>query len=254
MLLYETYNIDHLTKYTYVQLKYSTLWGWLEDEACWTVVSLDYLELASETGHEIQDKEVLFPNGYLSKIMQDKTSWCTQWQGREFILHPSFGKTSSSVWSPTSFLFIQHLAPPTLPLAAVAIHCELAQYAIAKKAMVMFSQHDYQGTFCPSPRIDFTLETTILLNDTLMGRSICPLWLKPIEIGASQSLSALIYLALHDCSWISICLLSVLLCCDSQSTIPSDWIGNPLCSYMLHTPLSAVGCWWRCSSLPTGMM
>ena len=52
--------------------------------------------------------------------------------------------------------YFKHPAPQTLALVAAAIHCALSEYASAKKATVMSSQDEYQGTFCLSPMINCT--------------------------------------------------------------------------------------------------
>jgi len=61
---------------------------------------------------------------------------------------------------PTTSQYFQPLAPQTLALAAAAIHCALSEYTSGKKATGMFSQDESQGTFGPSPMINFTLEGT----------------------------------------------------------------------------------------------
>jgi hypothetical protein len=48
---------------------------------------------------------------------------------------------------PTTSQYLQPLAPHPLALVAAAIHCALSEYATGKKATVMFSQDEYQGTF-----------------------------------------------------------------------------------------------------------
>jgi hypothetical protein len=49
--------------------------------------------------------------------------------------------------------YIQPLTLQTKARVATAIHCMLSEYPSRKKATVMFSQHEYGGTFCPSPII-----------------------------------------------------------------------------------------------------
>jgi len=71
------------------------------------------------------------------------------------LIYHQFFFTTNSLWGqPTISQFFQPLTPQTLALVATAIHCALSEYATAKKVIVMFSQDDYQGTFCPSLVID----------------------------------------------------------------------------------------------------
>jgi len=74
-----------------------------------------------------------------------------------------------------TFQHFHPLTPQTLALAASAIHCALSEYASGKKAAVLFSQDEYQRTFCPSPVIKFTPEATALINHTLVGCFIPPI-------------------------------------------------------------------------------
>jgi len=90
----------------------------------------------------------------------------------ELIYHQFFFTENSLVCQPTTSQYFQPLTPQTLALTAAAIHCVLSQSASGKKATVMFSQDEYQGTFCPSPVINFTPEATALINHTLVGRLI----------------------------------------------------------------------------------
>jgi len=60
-----------------------------------------------------------------------------------------------------------------LALAATVLHCAMSEYASGKKATLMISQDEYQGTLCPSPVIHFTLGAAALLNYTFLG------WIRP---------------------------------------------------------------------------
>ena len=106
---------------------------------------------------------------------------------------------NSLVRQPTTSRFFQPLAPQTLVLAAAANHCSLSEYASGKKVTVIFSQDEYQGTFCPSPMINFTPEATALIIHTLVSIfQLSPppppstMWCNSARIGATQSPSVLI--------------------------------------------------------------
>jgi len=90
----------------------------------------------------------------------------------DIIYHQLFFTANSLGRQPTASQYFQLLTPWTLVLAAAAIHCTLSEYASRKKATVMLSQDEYQGTFCPSPMINFTPKASALINHTLVGRLI----------------------------------------------------------------------------------
>jgi len=113
------------------------------------------LDLGSETELWSTVKELLFHDAYLSKVVDDKKSWFMRIDVLDLIYHQSFFTTNSLGRQPTTSQYFQPLAPQTLALAAAAIHCALSIYARGKKAMVMFSQDEYRGTFGPSPVINF---------------------------------------------------------------------------------------------------
>jgi hypothetical protein len=138
----------------------STIRGWLADGACQTVVRTYRVDVGSVTEPQMKVKELRFDDAYLSKVVNDKKSWFIQMEVLDLIYHQLFF-TTNSLWrqSTTSHNF-QPLAPQTLAPAAAAIHFVLSEYASGKKAMVMFSQDEYRGTFGLSPVINFTLETT----------------------------------------------------------------------------------------------
>jgi len=64
----------------------------------------------------------------------------------------------------TATMFFQPLALQPLVPVATAIHYALPAYASGQQAMVIISQDEYQGTFCPSHGIYVILETTALIN------------------------------------------------------------------------------------------
>jgi len=157
-----------------LKLKISTIQGRLADGAYQTVVHSYQLDLRSETELQIQVKELLFDNAYLSKVIEDKKSWFMQMEVLDLIYHQFFFTANSLGHQPMTSQYFQPLTLQTLELAAAAIHCALSEYASGKKATVMFSQDEYQGTFCPSPVINLTQEATAHINHTLLGHLIPP--------------------------------------------------------------------------------
>jgi hypothetical protein len=125
--------------------------------------------LHSETELQIQVKELLVDDTYLSKVVEDKKSWFMPMQVLDLIYHQYFFTTNSLGRQPTTSQYFQPLTPQTLALAAAAIHCALFAYAIGKKPTDMFSQDEYRGTFCPSPVINITPEAIALINQTTFG-------------------------------------------------------------------------------------
>jgi len=124
------------------------------------VVRSYQLDVSCETDLRIKVKELLFDDAYLSKVFEDKMSWFTWMEVLDLIYHQFFFAANSLGRQRTTSQYFQPLAPQTLVLAATALHCALSEYASGKKAMVKFSQDEYQGTFGPSPVINFTLEAT----------------------------------------------------------------------------------------------
>jgi hypothetical protein len=128
--------------------------------------------LRSETELRIQVKELQSENAYLSKVIEDKKIWFTRMEVLDLIYHQFFFTVNSLGHQPITYQYFQPLTPQTIVLAAAAIHCVLSKYASGKKATVMFSQDEYQGTFCASPVINFTPEATAHINHTLLARLI----------------------------------------------------------------------------------
>jgi len=112
------------------------------------------LDLGSETELQLQVKELLFDDAYLSKVIDDKKAWFTQMEVLDLIYHQSCSAANSLGRQPTTLQFFQPLTPQTLALVAAAIHCVLYEYATGKKFTLMFSQDEYRGKFCPSTVID----------------------------------------------------------------------------------------------------
>jgi len=106
--------------------------------------------VGSETDLRIKVKEHVFNDANLSKVVDDKKSWCTRMEVLDLIYLQFFFTANSLGRQPTTSQYFQPLAPQTLALAAAAIHCALSEYASGKKATVMFSQDEYRGTFGPS--------------------------------------------------------------------------------------------------------
>jgi hypothetical protein len=80
----------------------------------------------------------------------------------------------------------------------------------------MFSQNEYWGRFCLSPRINFTLEAITLWNQKLVGPFIpTNLWPNSIMIGTCKS-----QLALRDFIYCSIPFFSMLLCSVGHFSLP----------------------------------
>jgi len=125
--------------------------------------------MRSETELRIQVKELLFDNAYLSNIVDDKKSCFIRMEVLDLICHQSFFTTSSLGRQPMTSQYFQPLAPQTLTLVAAAFRCALSEYASRKTVTLMISQDEYQGTFCPSPMINFTPEATAFINHSLVG-------------------------------------------------------------------------------------
>jgi hypothetical protein len=82
----------------------------------------------------------------------------------DLIYHQFFFTANVLGCQPTTSQYFEPLAPQTLALAAAAFHFALSEFTSGKKSTVMFSQVEYQGTFGPSPVINFTLESTTQSN------------------------------------------------------------------------------------------
>jgi hypothetical protein len=138
----------------------STIPGRLADRVRQTVVYCSGLDADSRTEHQIKVKELLFDNVYISKVIHHNQSWFTQLEVPDLTLHQVFCTINCFVRQPSTSMYFQPLAPPTLVWAAAAIHCVLSEYASGMKATVMFSQDEYQGIFGLFPLMNFTLEAT----------------------------------------------------------------------------------------------
>jgi len=87
MLLYQTYGYWLPRKCTLLKLNISTIWRRLVDGARRTVVPSDWLDVGSETEHQMKVKELLFDDAYLSKVVDDKKSWFTWMEVLDLIYH-----------------------------------------------------------------------------------------------------------------------------------------------------------------------
>ena len=72
------------------------------------------------------------------------------------LLYHSFLFTANSLkCQPTTSQYFWHLTLQMLVLAATPISSSLSEYASWTKATVMFTQHEYPGTFSTSPVVKF---------------------------------------------------------------------------------------------------
>jgi len=146
--------------------------GRLGGAACWTVVDFHQLDFCSETELLNQVKELLFDDANPPKVVDDTKSWFTRIEVGNLMSRQFFITANSLGCHPTTWQYSQSLTAQTLALAAAAIYCPLSEYASGMMATVMFSQDEYQGTFCPSPVMNITLEPTPLINSTFVCRLI----------------------------------------------------------------------------------
>jgi len=154
----------------------------LADGAHRTIVRSCWLDLGSETELQIQVRELLFDDAYLSMVMNDKKSWFTRMEVLGTIYNQFFFTANSLGRQPTTSQFSQPLSLQTLAVVAAAIHCAVSEYATGKMVTVMFSQDDYQGKFCPSTVIRLiTAEATALLINCAWWAASNP---PPSPIGA----------------------------------------------------------------------
>jgi len=102
VLHFQISDIDYSPKYTLFYLTISTIRGCLTDGAGRTVVCSNWLDLGSDTELQIQVKELLFDNAYLSKVVNDKQSWFTGMAVLDLIWHQFFFTTNSLGQQPTS--------------------------------------------------------------------------------------------------------------------------------------------------------
>jgi len=108
------------------------------------------LDLGSETELQIQVKELLFNDSYLSKVIDDKILWFIRMEALDLIYHQFFFTTNSLGQQPTTSQFFQPLTLQMSVLVGAAIYCILSDYATGQKVTVIFSEDEYRGKFCPS--------------------------------------------------------------------------------------------------------
>jgi len=147
LLLYPISDIDYTSKYPQLKLKISPIWECLADRSRRTFVRRYQLDLYSETQLQIQVKELLFEDAYLSKVVDNNKSWSTQMEVLHLIYHQSFFTANSMGWEPMISQYVHHLSSQRLALGAAAMHCVLSEYGCGNKATVMFSQDGYQVHF-----------------------------------------------------------------------------------------------------------
>jgi len=167
-----------------------------EDRCLMVYVELGsyWQDLEFEAELQIQVTELLLDDTQLSQVVVDVKSSFTQIEVLDSIFPESFFSTKSWGRLPTTSQYFQPLALQTFDLAAAVDHCVLSEYASGKKPTVTFSPDEYQGTFCPSPVKDFTLEATACINHPVVGCIIppTPLRRKSTRIGAAQTQSVLL--------------------------------------------------------------
>jgi len=95
MLLYQISDIDYVPKNTQLQLRISTIRGRLADGARCAVVRSDQFDQRSETELRIQLKELLFDDGSLFKVVDEKKSWFTRMEVLDLIYHQFFLSANS---------------------------------------------------------------------------------------------------------------------------------------------------------------
>jgi len=85
----------------------------------------------------------LFDHPYLSKVIDDKSSWFMHMEVPDLINTQFFFNTNSLEQQPTTSQFFQLFTPQTFAHVATAIHCVMSQYATGKKVSAMFSHDAY---------------------------------------------------------------------------------------------------------------
>jgi len=133
--------------------------------------------------------------------MDDNRSWCAWLELLVLICHEQFFTANNLGWQSTTSRYFQPLAPHTAVLVAGAVHSRMSKFTSLKKAMVIFSQDEYQGTLCLSPVINDLVEANILSNLTVVvGCLITPLGHNYASLGTPQFPSEL--LSFDWCSFI----------------------------------------------------
>jgi len=182
MLIYQIYDIDYTPKYECLKLKISNIQGLStggarQEDICWYWLGRDF-----ETQLQIQVKELLLNDAYFSKVMNNKKSWFTPMQVLDLINHQFLFTTNSLGCQPMTSQYFKPLVPHTLALAAAANHCALSEYASGKTTAVLFSQDEYQGTFCPFPVINITTEAAAVTNQHSWATWYPPFGATPLQL------------------------------------------------------------------------
>ena len=95
----------------------------MADGARQTIVRSYRLDVGSESELQIKVKELMIDDAYISKVVDDKKSWFMLMEVFDLIDHQFFFTANSLGHQPSTSQYFQSLAPLTLALAAVAIHC-----------------------------------------------------------------------------------------------------------------------------------
>ena len=154
-LLYQICNIVNAPNDTYLKFNISTIRGRLADVACQPSARSYPLKLHSEPEHLIKVEKLLLDDAYLSDMFYDESLSFTWMKLPDLNYHEITFTANSLGHQPTRPQYFKPLALQTLALAAAGIHCTLSEWGSGKKAMVMFCQDEYWGTFCPSPETNF---------------------------------------------------------------------------------------------------
>jgi len=140
----------------------SIIRGQLTDADYHTVVHSYMLDVHSETEFEPRLRSFC--------VSMHISSRFTYMEVPGHIYHQFFFGVNCLGRKPTTFQFSQPLTLSTVVLAASALHCLVSQYATWQMVLVLFSQDDYCGQFCPSMVTHIiTAEATSLINYTLAG-------------------------------------------------------------------------------------
>jgi len=155
------------------------IWVRLADGAFETVVCNKLWTFGFKTNGQIQIIELLIDDAYLSKFVQDMNWWFTRLEILDLIYNLFCTSTNILGYYSTSSQFCRYLALQTSAWSTAILHCILHKHTIGKKAMVMFSQHKYWGTFCLGLLITLTSAATAPIIATLLVGHVTPLlWWK----------------------------------------------------------------------------
>jgi len=86
----------------------------------------------------MQGKELLFDNGSLSNVIDDKKPWITCMEVLHLMYDQFFFSANNIGRQPTTLQLFQPLTPQTLALVAAVFHCALFVHATGKEVTVIF--------------------------------------------------------------------------------------------------------------------